>query len=487
MAKVFVTGANGFIGAHLIEFLLRRGDQVTGQIRTTSDIRSLAPLFPQYGSRLHLVIGDIREPDSLGSALDGVEYFFHLAAVLSGTSEADFFETNVGGTRNIVDLVKRHRTDAFKRFLFTSSLAAAGPSPDGTPLDETAQRNPVSWYGKSKRDAEDIVNRAGQDGLPVTIARPSGVFGEREQLLADGTFPLVRAGLKPKVGFSSKTVSLICVGDLVPGLAAAAESPNAVGKTYFFSNPEPYGEGEVMTAIADGLGTKIRIPIITPHSALSLAAIGAEFLHKFTRGLPLPTRDKVREVRHRHWACSPEAARRDFGWAAEVTLSDGMKRAARDWLDRRERRNAVHEPFGDRLVKTLSIAACLGVIESVLDLCVGGMRWDGLALILGVTEIPWWGVALLIIAIASVFIGGASFVTIRRGFLLRFVAGAIVGIGLELVNQLWLNLWQWDPNTFGALSAPWAVSFGLGIGAGFGPVITNGIVQALYHKRLRLG
>jgi nucleoside-diphosphate-sugar epimerase len=488
MARVFVTGANGFIGSHLVSALLERGHEVTGLVRATSDVRPLAHLFPRYGIRFRLVVGDIRRPDGLESALQGVEYVYHLAAVLSGTTRAEFFDSNVEGTRRLLEVVQRTRTDAFRRFFFTSSLAAAGPSPDGKPIDESAPRRPVSWYGESKRDAEDVVNGFGKAGLPVTIARPSGVYGEGERLLAEGTFPLVDTGLRPKVGFASRMVSFIYIGDLVPGIIAAAESPATVGKTYFFSDPSPYREREVMTAIADGLGTSIRVPVLTPVFMLGLAAFSAEWVHAFTRGLPLPTRDKVRELRHRWWICSPEAAKRDVGWQASVRLAEGMRRATRDWRERRERDNAGHEPLRDRLRKVIAITAGLGLIESTLDVCAGGMQWDGLARLLGIPgTIPWWGVYLLVTFLVVVFIGGASLLTLRRGVVLRFLSGAAVGIGLELANQLWLGFWQWNPETFGRLSAPWVISFVLGAGAGFGPLITNAIVQATYDKRLRIG
>lgn len=488
MARVFVTGANGFIGSHLVAALLERGHEVTALVRATSDIRSLADLFPRYGTRFRLVVGDVRRPEAFESALERVEYVYHLAAVLAGTTRAEFFGSNVEGTRRLLEVVRRQRTDAFRRFFFTSSLAAAGPSADGKPIDESAPPRPVSWYGESKRDAEDVVNGFGAEGLPVTIARPSGVFGEGERLLAEGTFHLVKLGLRPKAGFASRRVSFVYIGDLVPGIIAAAESPATVGKTYFFSNPSPYGEREVMTAIADGLGTSIRLPVITPVFVLGLAAVAAEWTHVFTRGLPLPTRDKVRELHHRWWACSPDAAKRDFGWAAGVPLAEGMKRAARDWAERRERDNAGHEPLRDRLRKVITITAGLGIVEATLDVCAGGMRWDGLARLLGIPGgIPWWGTYLLVTFLAVVFIGSASLLTLRRGVVLRFLAGAAVGIGLELVNQLWLGFWQWSPETFGRLSAPWVISLVLGLGAGFGPLITNAIVQATYDKRLRIG
>lgn len=488
MARVFVTGANGFIAPHLIRLLLERGNHVTGLVRATSDTRGLAPLFPEYGERLRLVLGDLRQPESFAAVLEEMEYVYHLGAVLSGTTKEEFLETNVTGTERLLEAVMSRRNESFQRFLFTSSLAAAGPTPDGQPIDENAPLNPISWYGESKRDAEAVVHRFGEAGLPVTITRPAGVYGENERLLADGTFPTVQMGLKPKVSFSKKMVSMVYVGDLVEGIVAAAESPAAKGRVYFLSDPEPYSEGDLMTAVADGLGTRIRIPVLVPIFVLRLAAVIGEWMHCLTRNLPMVTRDKVREVSAGIYACSTEAAKRDLGWESQVSLAEGMKQTARYWVNRRKANNAVNQPLRDRIRQTVTITFVLGLIESTLDTCAGGMTWDGFARALGLAGgVPVGGVYALVTILVVLFIGSASMLTQRKGFALRFLAGAVVGIGLELANQLWLGFWDWNPETFGRLASPWVISLVLGIGAGLGPVITNGIIQSIHNKRLRTG
>src|SRR5438067_2535439 len=98
MANVFVTGTNGFIGSHLVEHLLARGHSITGMVRPTSDVRSIAPLFRKYGSRLKLVLGDVRDREALPPLVEGAEFVYHLGAVLMGTTEKDFHDTNVQGT-----------------------------------------------------------------------------------------------------------------------------------------------------------------------------------------------------------------------------------------------------------------------------------------------------------------------------------------------------------------------------------------------------
>lgn len=335
MPRIFVTGANGFVGSHLIEHLLRRGDEVIGLIRAGSDVRSLAPLVATHGDRLKLVVGDLRDRSSLEVALDDVQFVYHLGAVLMAASEQAFRETNVAGTRNLLEAVTNRGLGGLRRFLFASAQAAAGPSPDGRPIDESHPLRPVSAYGKSKADAEAVV-RQFSDRVPVTIVRPVAVYGERERDISGGTFPLVKAGLAPRLGFAPKTASLLYVGDLVAGMVAAAESPRSLGKTYFLADRNPYPQHEVVRAMADAMGNRVRIPVVVPHFILTIVAVFAEWGHRITRRRPMLTRDKVRELKQRWWAATPAASARDLGWSSQVSLRDGMARAVADW-DRRRR------------------------------------------------------------------------------------------------------------------------------------------------------
>jgi nucleoside-diphosphate-sugar epimerase len=334
MSRIFVTGANGFIASHLIEYLLGRGDEVIALVRVGSDVRWLKPLLEARRDRLRLAVGDLRDRKSLDDALDDVHYVYHLGAVLMATSEEEFRQANIRGTRNLLEVLSARRPRDFKRFLFASAQAAAGPSQDGQPLDESHALRPVSFYGKSKADAEAVVREFG-DRIPSTIVRPVAVYGERERDISGGTFPAVKAGFAPKLGWRSKSASLIYVGDVVRGMIAAAESPGSLGKAYFLADPHPYPMRAIVHAMADAMGKRVRIPMVTPHSVLTFVAVVSEWAHHFTHRRPMLTRDKVRELKQRWWVVTPAAAERDFGWRAEVGLEEGMARAVADWERRK--------------------------------------------------------------------------------------------------------------------------------------------------------
>lgn len=477
MAKAFVTGANGFIGSHLIELLLTRGNDVTGLVRSTSDVRNLMSVFSLYADRLRLVVGDIRQPESFATALQDIAFVYHLAAVLLGSSRSEFMETNVEGTRKLLEVVKGCRHTGFQRFLYVSSLAAAGPSPGDAAINESVTPMPVSWYGESKRDAEAVVNACGASGFPVTIVRPVAVYGEREQDLSRGTFPLVKSGLRPKVGFAPKHVSFVYVGDLVKGFVAAAEHQSSVRKTYFLSDPHSYRDDEIVAAVCGAMGKRFRIPVVTPHWVLFLTAVLAEWLHLFTRGRPLLTRDKVKEIRQRAWSVSAGAAQRDLGWVAEVKLDEGMRRAVRDWSQRTKALEKVDsEPVRDRAIQTFSVAIAFGIaVEGVTRIA----NWYVFH--------PWWLVFIVIVGVFGGVMGSLSLVSERWPIVAQFVAGAIVGIGAEVLNAFWLHAWEFAPVITDRLPGAWTRSILLGLPAGLMPVFVNSIIRSLYQKRLRVG
>jgi nucleoside-diphosphate-sugar epimerase len=476
MATHFVSGANGFIGRHLVEYLLKRGDSVVGLTRTTSDTAPLAPLFDAHGDRLRLVIGDLRDPETLPRGLEDADYVYHLGAVLLGTREADFRDSIVTGTQNLLRAVQRTRGPALKRFLYTSSLAAVGPWANGTPMTEDTECDPVSWYGAAKRDAEEIVRTHAGD-VPVTIVRPVAVYGEGEQEFSRGTFPLVRAGMQPRIGLRTTSTSFVYVGDLVRGMVAAAESPSAVGKTYFLSEPEPRTTQQLGAGIANAMNQRIRVPMVTPPIALSGAALVQEWLHPFTRTRPLLTRDKVRELRRRGWVTSPAAAEHDFQWRATTTVDRGIARQVEDWNTRRRQTASLAKlPRRDQAIQTFTLAVIIGMLME-------GLAWLGEWYRFN----PSWLIFVVIFAVIGGLMGTVSLLTSRRPVWVQFSAGAAVGVGAELLNSAVLHVWTFNPGSFGIVEGDLLRALVFGLPAGLMPVALNAIVRSLYRRRLRLG
>jgi nucleoside-diphosphate-sugar epimerase len=477
MADVLVTGSNGFIGCHLIEELLARGHRVAALVRPTSDLAGLAALSGDARRNLSLVTGDVRRPDEFGPELEQAEYVYHLAAVLLASTEAEFVDTNVNGTRRLIEQLERRRHPSFKRLLVTSSQAAAGPSPTPSPIDETRPVAPVSWYGRSKAEVEKLAADAAHRGLPVSIVRPVVVYGEREMDLSRAIFPVVSLRLRPRVGLKSRTVTVVYVKDLVRGMIAVAESAATRGRTYFLANPATNRDSDLTDAAAAAVGKRLLIPVVTPLLLVRLVAVLSEWLRLFTRSRPMTTRDKVRELGAGHWAASPAAAKRDTNWQATVSLAAGMQAAVNDWRARTDAaRDLTRFPRRDRAIMTYTLAVAFGVlVESTA--WIG--RWYAFH--------PWWLIFVVIFGVFGGVMGTLTFLTARWPAPAQFLAGAAVGIGAELLNALWFHGWEFSDKILALLPRLGVRAVVLGLPAGLLPVILTAVLRGFQQQRRRIG
>ncbi len=170
--KAIVTGANGFVGSHLVERLLREGLEVVCLVRPTSDRKWIEGLSAQVRAE------DPGDVEALARAVAGADFVFHVAGLTRGLTDEEYLAVNAEGTRRIIEAVARSGA-AIRRFVYVSSLAAVGPNPTDRPLDETSEPRPQDSYGRSKLAGERIVLEAG-GRMPVTIIRPPAVYGPRD-------------------------------------------------------------------------------------------------------------------------------------------------------------------------------------------------------------------------------------------------------------------------------------------------------------------
>jgi nucleoside-diphosphate-sugar epimerase len=312
--NALVTGATGFIGSHLCEELVKRGYKVTCLSRTTSNLKWIENLD------IKLSKGDCTDGDSLLSAVEGADYIFHLAGLTKATSEDDFFCINAKGTENLIKAVSE-RNPGLKRFVYLSSLAATGPSKDGTPIREDAQPAPVSSYGKSKLEGEKAVLRY-NGSIPITILRPPAVYGPRDRDMLV-MFKMIKKGIFFDLG--KCYYSLLYVDDLVQGIILCAENKKAEGNIYFLSDTTIYTGEEIAMEISSALNVKA-MPLKIPKFAMPFFAFIGEKINK--QGII--NRDRIKDFRHSHWICDPQKMTKEIGFIPKVGLKEGIKWTA-DW------------------------------------------------------------------------------------------------------------------------------------------------------------
>jgi dihydroflavonol-4-reductase len=321
--KVLVTGGTGFIGSRLIERLHERGWDVVCVSKDRLNCGSLEALG------VEAILGDLTNGIAWNKVLEGVDVVYHVAGVTRGRTLDDYYAGNTRATESLLASVLRYRP-GLRRFVYVSSQSAAGPSIDGKPVNEHDTCHPVSTYGKSKFLAEQAVLRAA-GCLPVTILRPSVVYGPREKDMLS-YMQTVRMGIHLLIGRGKKYLNLIHVDDLVRGIIQASESPAAVGQTYFLASERVYDEEEVGDTIAEVVRRRpLRIHV--PHVvAYIIGAIGNLCALLLGRNIFLNVQ-KVREVVQTAWTCSVEKAVREFGFHQEISLHDGMAMTYRWYRD----------------------------------------------------------------------------------------------------------------------------------------------------------
>ncbi len=303
--KVLVTGANGFIGSHLCEFLLQNGYQVRALVRKTSNLEWIKHL------NLELVYGDLLDPTSIKSAVSGINAILHTAAVVRAKRKTDLIRVNQEGTSV---LVEQAILAGVKKLLLFSSIAAIGPVRTGELIDETKTPAPVSNYGRAKLAAENTL-LALQEKINVVILRFPAVYGPRDR---DGLmlWRTMQSGWAPMLG---GTFSLIYVTDAVRAALLALKTDLPSGTTYFISDGRCY----TFRALADTwekiTGKKVR----TIRVPFLIGLVIALFYSWLKREGTIFNPDKIREMCQMCWVCSSERTRKDLGFEPEYDLCRG--------------------------------------------------------------------------------------------------------------------------------------------------------------------
>jgi dihydroflavonol-4-reductase len=167
---ILVTGATGFLGHHLVPYLVSAGYRVRTLVRETSDTSHLRD------PNVELAFGDILDPVSVQRAMANCRYVIHAAGLFRFWGPKEEFErTNVQGTANVVEAARRQGVE---KLAYISTIAVVGEHPAAVIIDETAKCQPVDPYQRSKLDAENFVRMFARGAqLPAVILRPGAFYG----------------------------------------------------------------------------------------------------------------------------------------------------------------------------------------------------------------------------------------------------------------------------------------------------------------------
>lgn len=323
--KVLVTGATGFIGSHLVDKLLEKNYSVIATIRKTSNLQWL------INKPIELIEASLNDKSKLLEIVKDVDFIYNVAGVIAAKSYDDFLRANRDGTRNLIEAVYEVNPN-IKRFVHISSQAVAGPaSSPNNPVKESDDCHPITSYGKSKLEGEEVV-LSFKDRLPITIVRPPSVYGPRDPAIRD-IFKIGKLGLGPLMGFNDKYVSLIHCDDLVRGIILAGESDKSIGETYFITSKEFYNWPQIMEVLKIALGKKFFIKLRIPQPLVIAAGSISDFFGNFSKKPPVFDKEKAIDFIQDYWICSPEKAQKDLGFLSKIDLQDGFNETARWYLE----------------------------------------------------------------------------------------------------------------------------------------------------------
>ena len=310
--KILVTGADGFIGSHLVEKLVGLG----ADVRAFSFYNS----FNTWGwmdsfskdtlKKIHVFTGDIRDPNGVSTAVEDREIIFHLAALIgipfSYHSPDSYVDTNVKGTLNILQAAKKC---GVKKIVHTSTSEIYGTA-QYAPIDEKHPVNPQSPYAATKSAADSLAlsfHRSFE--LPVTVLRPFNTFGPRQSARAiiPTIISQIYAGQKTiKLGNMNVTRDFNYVSNTVDSFLKVAVSPKTIGEVINSGSGREAAIGEVLEIIQDI--TKSKVKVVTEQSRMR------------------PEKSEVERL-----ICSSEKLQQLTDWKPEVSLEAGLKKTCQ-WI-----------------------------------------------------------------------------------------------------------------------------------------------------------
>jgi nucleoside-diphosphate-sugar epimerase len=317
--RIGITGATGFIGSHLAEALLARGHRVRCLTRSSSNLRWLRAL------PVELARASLTSPEDLGAFARGTDAIVHTAGSKFAASREEFRRSNEALTSALLDAVERE-SPRTRRFVFLSSMAVTGPSPDGRPVGEEEPPRPLTSYGESKLRTELLIESRGAR-VPYTILRPPAVYGPRDRDLLP-VFRMATLRFQPVIG-RRHTFDMVYVKNLVHAIVLALESEAAANRTYHVADARPCTWAELGERLGEYLG-KPPLTVAMPGRLVAAAGWVGQRAARWVGGEVKLNDQKVREMRVRAWRISCARARAEIGYEPPWDIAEAVAETF-DW------------------------------------------------------------------------------------------------------------------------------------------------------------
>jgi dihydroflavonol-4-reductase len=319
--RVLITGGTGFIGSALARRLLEGGHRVRllSLVNTDAEAANAADL-ERRGAEL--VRGDVADRALHAPALEGVDAVHHVAATMREADVPDrvFWDTNLAATQ---DLFRASREAGVRRFVYCSTMGVTGEI-RGRVVDETAPYRPRDVYTRTKAAAEAwVLEQARAMGFAATAVRPADVYGPGDRRLLK-LFRMVQKGTFVYLGDGRGRRHMIFIEDLLDGMLAAQESPQALGEAFLLAGPAPLPLRELVETIAAELS--VRAPRRRlPYRPVRWLSAAVEAACRPLRVQPPIYPRRVDFYAH-DYAFDTSKARERLGFEPRVDIREGVRR-----------------------------------------------------------------------------------------------------------------------------------------------------------------
>lgn len=314
LKKVFITGADGFLGSHIYEVAHEAGYEVHGLIHPVIGTRTW--LDPDW---LNIHVSTIEDRPELSAALKDIYAVVHAAGALPGSSAETLLRVNVNGTRIVTEEALK---SGVKKFVFISSRSAGGVNQPNSCTSEEEPDGPSWGYGASKKAAELVLARYASE-MQIVSLRPVTVYGPRNRHLLS-LFKMVQGPVAVIMGMRPIHMPMVYVTDFAHAVIRALDTNVRSGSYYYISDGVPYTIETLYDYISAALGKRnprLRVP-------LSVASAVAGIANRFNIGTGFSP-DVIKERRSRYRWVSVEKAEVELGWKPKIMPEDGFPRTVK--------------------------------------------------------------------------------------------------------------------------------------------------------------